>query len=276
MKKLLALAAAFVLALTVTLPAAADIIIEPDDAFYVRHQNECDYVGRSYVANGEKGYVVLYTAPGSIPKGNVVNGERIYVSHKWTDHDGDGTRWAVTQDGDWMQMSDLALIYDYQEFEADFGGEFKPYDGTGGEITKACLYSYPGGVYVWTWDMGEDLSEAFRHIYVDAGGRSWGFIGYYMGRHNQWVCLDDPLDENLGIGEYLTAGQVRNGEGLIAPVQPPVADNTVQNEVQDPQQETIYPPAEKLPPSAALWMIPVVLIIAVVVVTAVIVRKRRK
>lgn len=274
MKKLLALAAAFVLALTVTLPAAADIIVEPEDAFYVRHRNECDYVARTYVVNGEKGYLTVYSSPGSIPRGNLVNGERIYVSHKWTNHD--GTQWGVTQDGDWMQMSELALIYDYQEFETDFGGEFKPYDGTGGEITKACLYSYPGGVYVWTWDMGEDLSEAFQHIYVDAEGRSWGFIGYYMGRHNQWVCLDDPPNENLGIGEYLTAGQVRNGEGLIAPVQPPVSDNTAQNEVQDPQQETIYPPAEKLPSSGALWMIPVVLIIAVAVVTAVIVRKRRK
>jgi hypothetical protein len=156
----------------------------------------------------------------------------------------------VTQDGDWMQMSELALIYDYQEFEADFGSEFQEYDGRG-KFTKVCLYNYPGGVYVWTWDPGQEISEAFSHVYVDADGRNWGFIGYYMGRHNQWVCLDDPLNENLGIGEYLSVEQVRSGQQLVAP-------------------------AEKLPVSPAIWLIPIALVIVVVVITAVIVRKRKK
>ena len=277
MKKLVALVVALVLSLTVILPAAADIIIEPDDAFYVHHQNECDYVGRSYIANGKAGYLTLYSAPGSVPRENIVNGGRIYVSHKWTNHD--GTQWGVTQDGDWMQMSELALIYDYQEFEADFGSEFQEYDGRG-KFTKVCLYNYPGGVYVWTWDPGQEISEAFSHIYVDADGRNWGFIGYYMGRHNQWVCLDDPLNENLGVDEYLTAAQVRSGEGLIDPVQPPStsdsSDIPVQGDGQEKEQEILYPPAEKVPPAGTLWVVAAALVIAVAAVTAIIVRKRKK
>lgn len=252
MKKLLALAAAFVLALTVTLPAAADVIIPPEGAFYNSHSGQCVYVGRSYIANGKEGHVAVYSAPGALMPGYMTNGERVYISHSWIDRqDSAKTEWGVTQDGRWMQMSELALIYDWQAFEDDFGSEFKEYDGTGGEITKACLYSYPGGVYVWTWDMGQDFTEAFTHIYVDADGRSWGFIGYYMGRHYQWVCLDDPLNENLGSAEYLSVEQVRSGHELVAP-------------------------AEKLPVSPALWLIPAALVIVVVIVTAIIVRKRRK
>ena len=281
MKKLLALAAAFVLALTVILPAAADIIVEPENAFYQRHRNECEYVGRTYVANGKEGYVYTYPAPGALIPEGIVNGERIYISHTWVDQEDEAkTEWGVTQDGRWMFMSDLALVYDWQEFEADFGSEFKSWDSAESGITEACLYSYPGGVHVWTWDMGQDFAEAISHVYVDAQGRSWGFIGYYMGRHYQWICLDDPLNEDLGVDEYLTAGQVRSGEGLVAPVQPPAVSELPeipgQEEVQDPGQEVLYPPAEKLPVSGALWLIPAVLVVAVVVVTAVIVRKRRK
>lgn len=272
MKKLLVLILTLMMAFSAILPAAADIIFEPEDAFYTRHRDECDYVGRSYLANGVEGYVKVYSAPGSLVSDYILNGESVYVSHRWEDKK--GAQWGVTQDGRWMELSELALLYNWQSFEADFGDEFLEYDGSGDGLASVCLYSYPGGVYVWTWDMGQDFSEAFQHIYVDDNGQRWGFIGYYMGRHNQWVCLDDPLNENLGIPEHLTVGQVWNGEGLIAPKEPPQSADSVQNSV----TEEIYPPAEQLPLAAGfpLWVVPVVLVIAVAIVTAVMVRKRRK
>ena len=138
---------ALLLTVTMILPASADLIVEPQNAFFERHRNECTYVNRPYIVNGESGYIATYSAPGALLPEYVINGTRIYVSHTWVDYDDTArTKWAVTQDGQWMQMSELALVYDYQEFEADFGGQFKPYDGTGGEIAKACFYSYPGGV----------------------------------------------------------------------------------------------------------------------------------
>ena len=81
MKKLFALVVALVLALTVTLPAAADIIIEPDGVFYNTHRNECYYVGRSYIANGKEGHVAVYSAPGALMPEYMTNGERVYISH---------------------------------------------------------------------------------------------------------------------------------------------------------------------------------------------------
>lgn len=284
MKKFFALAMALLLALTVTIPASADLIFEPQNAFYERHRNECEYVNRSYIANGKNGYIYAYPAPGALIPEGIINGERIYISHSWVDQeDVAKTEWGVTQDGKWILMSDLALIYSWQEFEADFGEKFLEYDGSGDDIASACLYSYPGGVYSYTMEIsdgGMDFSDALRYIYADANGLRWSYIGYYMGHRNSWICLDDPLNENLGIGEYLTVGQVRSGGGLIAPVQPPVVSEMPeipeQEEVQESEQEILYPPAEKLPVSSALWVIPVVLIIVVAVVTALIIRKRKK
>lgn len=252
MKKWIALVAAAVLMAVAAVPAAADIIVEPEGMFYHAHRDECDYVGRSYLVNGAEGYAAVYSAPDSRVAEYISNGETLYISHRWVDRkDAKKAEWGATQDGRWMRMSELEPIYDWQAFEDDFSDAFRAYDGTGGAITKACLYSYPGGVYVWTWDLGQDFSEAFTHVYVDESGRSWGFIGYYMGRHNQWVCLDDPVNEDLGIEKYLSVRQVRGRQPLIAP-------------------------AEKLPAPPALWLIPAVLVLAVAVVTAILVRRRKK
>ena len=41
------------------------------------------------------------------------------------------------------------------------------------------------------------FSEVFSTLYTDGNGQRWGYVGYYMGRRNGWVCLDDPLNEQL-------------------------------------------------------------------------------
>ncbi len=280
-RKLLALLTAMLLLATLTTPAFADIIWEPfGNSFYKSHSHECSYHDRSYLANGEKGYVTVRTAPDSMTEVvNIANGTRFFVVHVWTDED--GTPWGVgypsgmfDSEG-WVKLSDMAMIYDYISFEEDHGSEFKEYDGSGDHLTEAYVYAYPGGVCSSKkMEQGSGdyrFTEGFKNLYTDENGLRWTFIGYYMGHRDGWVCIDDPLNENLGTETSLTVGQVRGGGLLKPPADPPAVEDPA------PTEEVIYPPAEKIPAARTwlMWAIPVVLIIVVAVVTAVIVRKRR-
>lgn len=282
-RKLLALLTAVLMMIAMVTPAFADIIWEPEgNSFYESHSGECSYHNRSYLANGEKGYVTVRTAPDSLTEVvNIANGTLFFAVHVWTDKD--GTQWGVGYPAGqwktegWVKLSEMAMIYDYISFEEDHGDEFQTYDGSVDGLTEACSYSYPGGVYrskMENWSGGDFiLSDCFDVLYTDENGLRWSYVGYYFGNKNFWVCIDDPMNEELGIETSLTVGQVRGGETLIPADQPSDPD------VQEPQpSEELIPPAEDIPPAKTLpmWLIPVILVIAVAVVTALIVRKRRK
>lgn len=266
-RKITTLLLAVVMLLALSVPAFADIMWEPyGNSFYESHQGEMNYVDRGYLANGQKGYITIKAAPNSLVEvANLTNGTRFNVGMTWQEKD--GTQWAVgyysfkTESGwddytGWVPMSDLALIYDYEEFAADHSGEFAEYDGSGDELTEVCLYSYPGGVYRYNLTESKSympFAESFEHLYTDENGLRWTYVGYYMGRNNAWACIDDPLNENLGTEGYLTVSQVRGIEDDVIPAE-------------EAPEALIWP----------VWLIPVVLIIAVAVATAVLVRKKNK
>ncbi len=300
MKKLSALAFALVMACSLAAPAFADVMWEPmGNNFYERHREECEYVGRSYLANGKQGYVTLLEAPESASEVvNVPNGESLYVGQSWAAPD--GTKWAVCEyaipkgddqgwdwkDG-WTAMSGIALIYDWQCFQEDYESEFRPYDGSGDALDEVCLYSYPGGVYSETLkeDKGyQPFAEAFQNLYTDGEGRRWSFLGYYMGRRNAWACLDDPLNQDLGVGTPQTVFQVRGGEGP-APAPDQAEDNVEDNTKLDiilpsgkPTETQLVPPAEDVPPARTIpiWLLPAGLVVLVAAVTAVLAGRRKK
>lgn len=259
-RKLLALLTALLLMVMMATPAFADVLWMP------RENVSYDYdkvLNRVFFTNGGDGYVTVYTAPGSMSKvTNLANGTRFCVVY--TREEKDGSLWGLGYGGvsdvaeGWVPLADMALIYDHISFEEDHGQEFQKYDGSGDGLTEACTYSYPGGVRisnVKSMDGGAyTLAEGFRNLYTDENGLRWSYIGYYYGLRNFWVCIDDPMNENLGVETYLTEDQVR---GVDSPIVPPAAQ---------------VPDAGEFP----LWVIPVALVIVVAVVTAVIVRKRRK
>ena len=41
------------------------------------------------------------------------------------------------------------------------------------------------------------FSGVFSTLYTDGNGLRWGYVGYYMGRRDSWVCLDDPMNDRL-------------------------------------------------------------------------------
>ena len=61
--------------------ARADVIWTPEDSFYEKNYDDCDYVGRRYYANGPKGYVSVVKEPGAREVLDFIpNGEIFYVS----------------------------------------------------------------------------------------------------------------------------------------------------------------------------------------------------
>lgn len=191
----LALAMIFALALT----AHADVIYMPVDTFFDSHMGDCEYVNRSYIANGPGGKVTFYTSPeNSTLEGTVPNGEYVYVSYIYTAPD--GLRWGcaelwddwkTTLDG-WVPMDYLVKIYNSTDFWNEFGDRITD---EGGMLSPSAepvyFWSYPGSESMEA-DMAleEEYLPEYWGTFVDDAGRKWGYIGYYMGIRDCWVCLD--------------------------------------------------------------------------------------
>lgn len=208
MKRLISLCFAALLAFSLAVPTFADVIWEPEDAFYQKHADDCALLQRSFYANGADGYINLHESPESaFVTGQLENGAQLYIYWQYED-------WGYLE-GDvtgWVALEDLQLIYDYISFEEEYGDEFLPYDAeqyrplmenwTGDTLA---LWPYPGAEkaeYVWqdAADGMADLKEyGFDSIFVDEEGYTWGYRGYLYGNRNFWVCLDDPGDRTFTV-----------------------------------------------------------------------------
>lgn len=192
-KKLISLLMAIASIAVLTLPAAADLIWEPEDSFYEKHRDECVYDGRAYEFAGYDGSVTVWSAPDGTVQREQSNGGRVRVQFRWT---GSGVEWGYfyglegSIDDGWIPMDDLALVYDSQQFQKDHESEILNGDPVSVEFDTAVLYSYPGGPACDV--LKEDaeympFSEVFSAIYIDGNGLRWGYVGYYMGRRDSWV-----------------------------------------------------------------------------------------
>ncbi len=209
-RKILTLFLALLAVLALTVPAFADAVWEPEDSFFQRHRDQCDYVNRSYELAGYDGEVTVFTAPGGMNKLTLSNGTRVNISHTW---EGKGTTWGylVRWDEDWhdrtegwVPMDDMTLVYDSQQFMADHASEIAETGPVPVDFHEAVLYNYPNGS-TWENTLKEDadyqpFGELFTRVYTDEAGLRWGFVGYYLGHLDSWVCLDDPMNKELDTG----------------------------------------------------------------------------
>lgn len=199
-------------------PALADVIWEPDDAFYFENSENAAYVNRSFYVNGSEGATIVWDTP---EKKQVVtpvrNGEVLYVS--FTLPYG-GEAWGIVQFvmdaggaasnnfqgtetnafSGWVRMQDMTAVYDYVSFEEEYGAKFYEYEngypGLQATDEELVLWTFPGsGETAGTlWNAGDlEIFTAF----LDEAGNEWGFVAYYMGRRNVWVCLSDPVNTAL-------------------------------------------------------------------------------
>jgi len=185
--------------------ARADVLITPENNFYKQHQDDCTYVNRNFYANSQNGFVSLKKEPGSaVETDTVKNGEVLNIVFTY---DYSGEIWGVAmldvygnQNG-WIPMSQLVLVYDYISFEEDHKNEFYSY--TGGYDTlkitdKIIMWSWPGsGVQQGAIEQKIDDYFSVSTAYTDMQGQEWGFINYWHGYRNCWICLSDPSNSGL-------------------------------------------------------------------------------
>lgn len=216
MKKCLCVALGLLLVLALAVPALADVAYGPNDDFYEKHRDDCDYENRSYYTNGTEGYVTVYASPTGSGRDAIPNGGRFWVS--WT-YDGGAwgcieydpeTKGAAGIDGTsgWVKMSDMVCDYDSQAFMDDHAGEIireersaQPSQADGDAVYA---YKYPGSGVVrdkMDWDMIWSEPLSFSAVFTDPAGREWGYCGYHYGFRDFWVCLSDPYNGALEADE---------------------------------------------------------------------------
>jgi len=214
-----------------------DVIWEPQDSFYEKERENCEYVNRTYFANGGKGYVTVYKNPKSKQVvTDIENGEDIHILFTYKDKS--GREWGLTEfkgkgrKTGWMLMDELMARYDHLSFSEDHAKEFIDYDGSfdpGQYEDKIIVWKYPGSDVIASHIYPDDLKEYppdFSYMYIDNEGKKWAYFGYYMGLRDGWVCLTDPENENLPAIKIDYEGLIpaskpdrtplqRNGSGLF-------------------------------------------------------------
>lgn len=181
------------------LSVKADVIWEPyHDDFYDENRVHCDYVNRTFTANGPEGEVILYESP---ENPTVVatweNGFTAYISFTYTD--AEGNVWGVYDDMEsgisgWMPMAYMTVVYDFISFQEEFGDRITEESGTipamyAGQTIR--FWKYPGAEDFYEIPMPEeaDSMPQYNKLFVDDTGKQWGYVGYFRGTKSRWVCL---------------------------------------------------------------------------------------
>lgn len=237
MKRILA----FLLILcSLTITAAADIAYEPPVTdFYQKVADKVDRVERYYLANAEAGYVAMLNKP----DGNVLsyykNGEQLFLYGTYFD---EGAAWGYIprdKNGEletpgWIKIEDLSLLYTHLEFRADHAGEQYKTDLSTfewpAETEYIYLFNYPGcGEPPRKYELGgEDhkkMGSSLSFHWRDGQKRQWAFLGYYMGRQNAFVCLDDP--QNPAPFTETTTNKLVGDATLRPAKEPPVVKEAI-------------------------------------------------
>ena len=261
MKRVLTLLFILVLSLSLGMSALADVIYEPEDDFFEKHRDECYYENRVYIADGEEGHATVMKNPKSNKTmEELPNGTEVYVGWMWGKDGG----WALLEGRGWVRMSELTVKYDGISFTQEHGAEFlyleewEFLDLTDCDCVQ--LWRYPGdeapftslswkGEDAWFREAPDDLS--FNTIY-ESGGVRWGYIHYYYGYRDCWVCLTYPDAEWLcGTEPALT-----ETEPSPAPTQAPgptAAPASPAPAPASPQPAELPPIIDPAPPQPTLW-----------------------
>ncbi len=188
--------------------ALADAIFAPDDDFYNSHSGDCEYVNRDYYANGESGFTELFSKPNGTSLGFADNGELFHIQFSYklgdelwglAEYSESGSK-LIARSGDvyktsWMKLSDLSPKYDYISFDEAHSSEYKAYEGDYTEfsgVTNIVMWTFPNsGESNGTVDQADE-NFAVESVYTDIDGVQWGFVSYFYGMKNFWICLSDP------------------------------------------------------------------------------------
>ena len=180
----------------------ADVIIEPENEFYKQHSSKIIYLGRKFTANGKDGFASVKEAPGSSGEtGRLQNGEETYLQYSCL-YDGDYWGYSLELLG-WIKTDQLLVLYDYIAFEEEHFDELYLYNGDYGAIKEtrsAIAWPWPGAdAPLWTLEDINAEHFSVAYAYTDEQGREWGFVTYFTGNNNIWICLSEPLNRDLPV-----------------------------------------------------------------------------
>lgn len=263
--------------------ASADVIVEPEDDFYSRHRNQCEYLSRRFYANGDDGYVSMLSEPGSRKEISVVkNGETLVIQYTYDYH---GERWGVGYSSGWAPMRDFILVYDSISFYEDHKDEFTDNKFDLNVLLDAEL------VVFWTWPGSGEINMDYKpsasnrdlesiwldaeYCYKDDEGRVWGYIPYFYAVRSQWVCLSDPSDKNI------PAFNEASAPSLKQPANSRLEPDSIPGPTYYPEGSFTGPPDAPDPPSngPSLPVLILILVGVLVIVSAVLIAifwKRKK
>lgn len=200
MKRTFSLALALIFILALAPAVLADVIWIPEDSFLQKHMDDCQRIDRSYYADGPDDSVTAYKSPESATvQATVDNGTLLHIYYVYTD--GSGIEWGLCEyygdeawDG-WIPMDYLLLKYDSQAFREEFAGRIEEETGeipSYGE-NQVHFWGYPGSDTLWAaMVVDSGYLPQYMQTFTDDAGRKWGYVNYYMGIRDVWVCLDDP------------------------------------------------------------------------------------
>lgn len=235
MKRFFTLLLALALLGALAAPALADVAYMPNDSFFEKHWEDCSYENRWYYTNGAKGYVLAHKTPDSAEATPLPNGGKYYISNiykgEWGVLEYDPAELDKSLNGErtsgWVRMDEMIADYDNAAFEADHAAELKTDSEVELQLTETDVaygYMYPGSGVVVDEFHGEYFRDPFRlsPLFTDPEGRTWGFIGYYYGRHDCWICIDDPFNGALAPDENsVTIVTVPSAEPAAASTEAP-------------------------------------------------------
>ncbi|MDR0784009.1 MAG: hypothetical protein LBE83_09685 [Propionibacteriaceae bacterium] len=201
MKRLAGLAIVCLLALATPL-AYGDAIVQPNNDFWEQHLEQMVRLDREFVVFSATGSVDVQTAPDltTVVK-NLTSGDILMLDYTCL-YDGSYWGYSLEHEG-WIDMEQLRLLKDYADYYDEHQDEFYPYQGGLAAVQEtgaALVWRWPGADWpLWTlsFDAETLTSQMISWAYRDADGRQWGFIDYYDGNQNFWICLSDPMNADI-------------------------------------------------------------------------------
>ena len=200
MKRTISLMLALLFLLALAPAVRADVILEPQDSFYNKHQDECRYLNRSYYADGPEGSVTVYRNPESAAEVTKLdNGTEVWISYLYTGSDGIAWGFCEHYGEDhwtgWMPMDHLLLKYDSRSFREEFAARIEDEVGEIGPSGEERIHfwGYPGSDTLWAAIVVDGgYMPQYQQTFTDDAGRNWAYINYYAALRDTWVCLDAP------------------------------------------------------------------------------------
>lgn len=196
--------------LFMTEKVSADVIFEPlDNSFYADNSEECEYIfERKYIVNSPKGYTVYSSKPDGSARGTIKNGDKVTISFLYTDEE--GKEWGYImypgEEEGWIAFEDVFVEYDFLSFEEEYKDRITVSEtGVPVELNEnTVMWKYPGSEAYTLLGFTPEESISFWELFTDEDGNEWGFLGYYRGRRNQWVCLTSPEATDMPVREIET------------------------------------------------------------------------